>query len=293
MNDQKSTHTEENKAVPPVTPTEVTSSATTATAALQAAPGETATKLDISLGQTEVALASVPSIKKVLVRNYAIATLVIALMGGGLWLALESQGRVQTNFLGFFADRSPVATVNGVTITRAAYVKNREQVLASAQQQGIDVTDPTILAEIDAQAVQTLVNTELLTQEATKRGITVTPEDIQARYDEIIEQIGGSEALVTRMAELSLTEDGLRGDIKGELLIQALFAEVIDVTSIVVTEEEIKAVYTQVSASQAETVPFEEVREIIESNLRLSKEQALVTEYIESLRATAEIEVLL
>lgn len=288
MNEQNLSNTGENatpSATPPVTPTEAT---VPSVSAVQADAEES----NVTPSTNEV-VTTESSHKNIIVRNYAIATLAIALMGGGLWLALESQGRVQTNFLGTFSDRSPVATVNGVKITRAAYQKNREQVIASATQQGYDVTDLAVQAEIDNQAVQTLVNTELLTQEATKRGITVTDEDVQARYDEIVTQVGGVEALTARMTELSLNEAGLRGDIRGELLIQALFAEVIDVSTIEISEAEIEAVYTQVSASQEEAIPLEDVRQIIESNLRLSKEQALVTEYIESLRANASIEVML
>lgn len=288
MNEQNLSNTGENatpSATPPVTPTEAT---VPSVSAVQADAEES----NVTPSTNEV-VTTESSHKNIIVRNYAIATLAIALMGGGLWLALESQGRVQTNFLGTFSDRSPVATVNGVKITRAAYQKNREQVIASATQQGYDVTDLAVQAEIDNQAVQTLVNTELLTQEATKRGITVTDEDVQARYDEIVTQVGGVEALTARMTELSLNEAGLRGDIRGELLIQALFAEVIDVSTIEISEAEIEAVYTQVSASQEEVIPLDDVRQIIESNLRLSKEQALVTEYIESLRANASIEVML
>jgi len=237
------------------------------------------------------ASAGAATTKNVVIRNYAVATLIIALMGSGLWLVLESQGRVQTNFLGSFTSRADVATVNGVKITREAYDKNRQQVEASAVQQGADITDQSVLAEINTQAVETLVNTELLRQEAAKLGITVTSEEIQARYDAIVEQVGGQEALATRMTELSLTEEGLRGDIEGELLIQALFAEVIDVSSVEVSEEEVMQVYTQVSTEQGLEVPFEEVSEVIASNIRLSKEQALVTEYIESLRASAVVDI--
>jgi hypothetical protein len=111
--------------------------------------------------------------KKAMMRNYAIATLIIILMGGGLWLVLESQGRVQTNYLGYFANRGPVATVNGVEISREAYETNRSQVEASAVGQGADITDPAIVTQINTQAIETLVNTELLRQEAERLNITV------------------------------------------------------------------------------------------------------------------------
>lgn len=292
MNEQNQKNTAE-ETLAAGTPPEAATPAVQAEAAVESTPATVSETESVPpAGDSQASSASsTPTQKNILIRNYAVATVVIALMGGGLWLALESQGRVETNFLGTFSSRSAVATVNGVKITREAYQKNREQVQLSAQQQGVDISDPAVLAEIDTQAVQTLINTELLTQEAANRGIAVSDEDIQARYDEIIEQVGGTEALMTRMTELSLTEEGLRADIAGELLIQALFAEVIDVTTIEVTDEEIQAVYEQVSAQQETDVAFEEVRDLIRSNLQLSKEQTLVSEYIESLRTAADIEI--
>jgi len=278
MNDQQTTNTENKPSVSDGMAESLSEQATATT--------NPTTEPVTEVSPSELANTST---KKVVLRNYTIAGLIIILMGGGLWLVLESQGRVQTNFLSAFTSRSAVATVNGVKITREAYEKNRRQVEESALQQNADVTDPAVVAEINKQAIETLVNTEILRQEADKLGIAVTSEDVQARYEAIVEQIGGPEVLVTRMAELDLTEEGLRGDIEGELVIQALFAEAIDLSAVEVTEEEIMQVYTQVSAEQGTEIALNDVREVIESNLRMSKEQALVTEYVQTLRTPAEV----
>lgn len=231
--------------------------------------------------------------KKVLVRNYAIATLIIVLMGGGLWLVLESQGRVQTNLLGSFASVGPAAVVNGVEISRADYETNRSQVEASASGQGADVTDPEVISQINTQAIETLVNTEILRQRAKELDITISEEDIAARRTAIVEQVGGEETLATNMGELGITEETLRSDIESELLIQALFAQEAGINDIEVTEEEIQQVFTQASEQEGveELVLDDATREIIETNIRLSKEQPLVTTYIETLRAEAEVEI--
>jgi len=241
--------------------------------------------------ETNMPISEAPATRNVAMRNYAIATLVIALMGGGLWLVLESQGRVQTNFLGAVTERGPVATVNGVNISRASYNRNRDQVRDSALQQGVDISDPTVAAEINNQAIETLINTELLLQEVNRLGITVSEEDIQARYDGIVEQVGGTDLLATRMVELEITEAGLREDIETELLIQALFDQEANTESVEVTEEEIMQVFSQVAAEEGSEASLEDFREIIESNIRLSKEQALITEYIQSLRAQADVQI--
>lgn len=241
--------------------------------------------------ETNLTESDTSAAKKALVRNYAIATIIVALMGGGLWLVLESQGRVQTNFLGVMADRSPAATVNGVEISREAYERNRSQIEESAAGQEVDISDPTVISEINTQAIETLINTELLQQEAQKLGIETSQEDVQNRYNEIVQQVGGEEALTTRMAELGITEDGLRSDIEREMVIQLLFAQEANTASIEVTEEELREVYEQVSAQQEGELPFAEIREALETNIRLSKEQELVTAYIEKLRSAASVEI--
>lgn len=226
------------------------------------------------------------------IRNYFIATVVVLLMGGGLWLILEKQGRVSTDLFSIFANKTPVATINGVAVDRNAYEKNRQQIKANAQAQGVDVETDEIASEIDNQALDTLINTELLRQTAERLEITVTSEEIQARYDQLVEQMGGEETLKTRLAELNIDSDGLQNDIESELIIQKLFAQAIDLSAVVVTDEEITEVFVQVDQSQqAEKITLDEVREVIETNIRSSKEQALINEYLTSLRAEADIEI--
>jgi hypothetical protein len=94
------------------------------------------------------------------------------------------------------------------------------------------------------------------------------------------------------MTELSITEEGLRSDIESELVIQKLFAQEANTASVEVTEAEITEVFAQVSAGQdVEVTLDEETRKIIESNIKLSKEQTLVTEYLEGLKAKANVEI--
>lgn len=288
MNDQKLTNSQASTVTPI---TQITSSSDQTTFSQSDKPDFAGENKTSSISDTNQSPITAGYNNNKLIRNYVVASLVVIFIGGGLWLALESQGRVQTNLLGIFTSQAAVATVNGVKITQETYQQSRQQIEASAIQQGADMTDPAVLTEITNQTIQTLINTELLKQEANKRNITVTAEDIQARYDTVVEQVGGQEALNSRLAELALTDAGLRSDITSELLIQALFAEVIDVSTITVTDEEVLEVYNQVNTSQDEKVPFDEVREIIKSNIQLSKEQNQVTDFIESLRTTANIEI--
>jgi peptidyl-prolyl cis-trans isomerase SurA len=244
--------------------------------------------------------AAVSDVKKQMLTQYGIATLIILIMGAGLVYALEQQGRINT---GVFEKISAVvnpapaaAVVNGAKITKAEYDKNLTQLQTAATAQGADVTDEAVQSEIKKQAIDVLINTELLRQAAFADGAMVTDEQIEARYQEIVTSIGGEEQLAAKMAELSITEEGLRKDIEGEILIQGHLSKSVDTSSATISEKEITDAYTQISGTAAAGVtvpPLEEIKTQLEAQLKTNKEQELVNAYITKLREGATIEILI
>lgn len=222
------------------------------------------------------------------IKNYVIAGLIVIVMGGGLWAVLEQQGRVSSNIFGSFIPSKAAATVNGVKISRQDFERNRQQIIQSATAQGFDVSTPELTDVINEQAIQSLVNTELLRQAAKERNIVITTEQIDARYAEVAESVGGAETLVVRMAEIGLTESELRKDIESELMVTQLFAMAVDKSDIEVSEEQILEFY-EVNGGAEALPPLEDVREQIITELRLSAEQEREAAFIESLRSEATI----
>lgn len=238
--------------------------------------------------------------KKQFLMQYGIATLVVLVMGSGLAYALEQQGRINTGVfdaIGSVIKPAPLAAkVNGTGITLADYEKNLSQLNTAATQQGADIKNESIAQEIKTQAIDVLVNTELLRQEARKEGANVTKEDIEKRYQEIVTSIGGEEQLATKMTELGITKESLRKDIEGEILIQGHLASAVDTSEIKITDEDLKAAYAQISGTAGAGVtvpPLEEIKTQLEAQLKTNKEQELVNAYITTLREAAEIEVLI
>lgn len=231
--------------------------------------------------------------------QYGIAALIVAIMGVVLWYLLEEQGRVQTGVFdkakALVLPAPAVATVNGERIAETLYAKNTAQMVASVQGQGLDPNDPTIAGEIKKQALDLLVNTEVLRQAAVASGVVVTSEQVEARYQEIVASVGDVETMATKMAELGITEESLRADIEGEILIQTYLDKAVDVSTVTVTEEEVKAMYDGFGASVpgAEVPALEELRPQIEEQIRYTKEQELVGAHIESLKGAADIEILI
>jgi FKBP-type peptidyl-prolyl cis-trans isomerase (trigger factor) len=230
------------------------------------------------------------------IKQYAIAFAVVLVMAAGVTYVLVQQGRVQVPAL--FAKAielvRPVpaaAVVNGVTISMADYTKNKSQIEQSATQGGADLTNETVVAQIKTQALDVLINTEILRQAATKEGVTVTDEQIRARYDEIVTSLQGEDKLTAKMAELGITKEGLMKDISSEILIQAYLVKAVDTSSITISQDDIKAAYDQANANpDAELPPLDQVSSAIEAQLKQTKEQELINAHIQQLRDAAKVE---
>lgn len=186
-----------------------------------------------------------------------------------------------------------IATVNDEELTRAEFNRIRQQVLQTAQQQGMDLNDSETMAQVYSQATDTLVNTELIRQAAMSAGITASEEEVQDRFDEIVEQVGGQEALEESLQQLGLTEDSLQSDVEQELIIQRYLESSIDSDSLTATDAEIDELYEASGGAEAGLPPLEEVRPQIEQQILANKENEMVNELVESLRAEADIELML
>ncbi len=247
---------------------------------------------------TDDATTAAMDARRQMLTQYGIAFGIVLLMGAGLWYVLEQQGRVETKLfesITAMVNPAPAAVVvNGTRIEQALYDKNYAQLSAQAAQQGLDAATPEVAAQIKQQSIDIVVNSELLRQAARAAGVEVTQEQIDDRYEQIVTAQGSLDQLKTRMTELGITEESLMMDIEDEILIQTHLASAVDSSSITVTEEEVKALYDSIAGNAAVDVPpLEEVRAQVEQEIRYGKEQELISEYIETLKKDATIEVLI
>lgn len=188
-------------------------------------------------------------------------------------------------------DNQVVATVNGVDIVGSDLATSISQITTTAQLQGIDTTDPSVQTEIRGQAIEMLVNTEVLEQEAAERGIVVTDADVEARIAALVQEVGGEEILNERMLSLGINEATLEADVKSELMIQELLDQVFAEAGIEVTEAEVEELY-QVTTGGGEGAPaLEDIRSQLEAQIRASKEQAIVDQFIAELREDATVDI--
>ena len=227
-------------------------------------------------------------------RAYVVAAVAVVVILVGVVYLMEKQGRISTGFFTSPAEvaaKATVATVNGTEITGADLTMSVNQIIATAQQQGIDVNDANVQNDIQSQAVEMLVNTELLKQEATNRGLSIGDEQVDQRLELLVQEIGSEEALTERMAAIGIDQETLRVDIKSELLIQALLDQIFAEEKIEVTEDEVAEVYQSAGGAGTDLPALEEVRDQVEAQIRGSKEQEIIDSFIAELRAGAEVEV--
>ena len=188
-----------------------------------------------------------------------------------------------------------VATVNGVSISKATYDTQLASTISSYQAQGVDVTSADKLALIKTQVLDDLINNELVAQGIKTTGITVTPAEVDTQVQDIITQAGGATQYQAELTKANLTEAQLRDNISKQLAIQKYLAANINTAGITVSDAEIAQFYTDYSKAQttaSSTVKVPALKDLstqIKQQLTSNKQQLLINEFIVSLRSKATI----
>jgi hypothetical protein len=289
--DTKETTTTTDTTATPVATPEVIAPEAAVVAPVEAATPEvveTVATTEASTAQTEVK-KKCPRLKWIIA-----AVVAVVLVIAGVLYQLEKEGRSSTTlFTALIAKQEAnrvVATVNGETIKGADLNTSIEQFSQMATAQGVDITNPEAQADIRKQALEVLVNTKLLKQEAVTRGVSVTEAEVSSRLDAIRVEIGGEAVLAERMAALGINTERLQNDITDELTIQKLLDQVFAEAKIEVSEEEIASVYEGAGGEKAGFGTLAEVREQVVAQLTASKEQAVIDDLLTKLKEGAEIE---
>ena len=190
-----------------------------------------------------------------------------------------------------------VLVVNETPLTRAALNRVLQQTIQRAQMQGVDPADPEIRDMIIQQSIDSLVNTELVRQAAEREGFTATEEEIDARYSDVVANTGGLEEFEAAIAELGLTQEGIRQDVANELVIEAYINSILE-PQINVTEEDIQELYNMVRGQAEgegdldEFPSLDEVRDQVRAQLAGQQEEEIIARLLDELRESADIETL-
>lgn len=186
----------------------------------------------------------------------------------------------------------PVAIVNGVKISRADYDMEYKYELSNYSQQGYQLEDDE-KETLKEQVLDRLVNNQLLLQAAEKAGITRDTVDVQGTLDEIIQRYDDKDAFEADIKDSGFNIEEFKGLIADILIIEDLFEAKLNLSSLVIAEEEIETAAAEFLSSmgdEAAELDPDEVLEYIAYSLKEIKAGELKMEYIEKLREESDIE---
>jgi foldase protein PrsA len=221
---------------------------------------------------------------------YGTIVVILAIAVGAGYLFATGKLGSTNDMAGDETAQGAVARVNDEEISRKTYDTAVAQMKAAAQQQGVTLTDD----QLKEQVITSLVNNRLLVQAATKEGVTVTDDQINTEHDQIVTNAGGEDAFNTQLTSLGVTDDQIRNELREQLLVNAYLLTKVSASSTApATDDEVNAFYADLKANN-ETVPeLADVRSQIEQQITFQKQQQAVASLIDSLRAQANIEVLI
>jgi len=187
-------------------------------------------------------------------------------MGGKKTLFLLALAAVVLGLLYYYKSLFVVATVNGKPITRMAVVSDLEK------QNGKGALD-------------NLVTKELILQEASKKGITVTQADIDGELSKIEDQLKAQGQTLDQV----LTTQGLtKADVSDNLRVKLYIERILD-DKVSVSDDDAKKYYDDNKASFPKDKSFDDQKDQIKDQLKQQKLQEEYQKWMDDLKANAKI----
>lgn len=134
------------------------------------------------------------------------------------------------------------------------------------------------------QTLDFLVTEELIKQEANKKGVAVTSEEVDQEFKKWKGSVGSEEQYKQMLEQYGMTEKQLKEQMKSSLLIEKILKD-----ELKVTQEEMKKYYDE-NKDRFGTANFEEMKEKIEQMLVNQMKQEKIPLWIDELKKNAIIE---
>jgi hypothetical protein len=190
-----------------------------------------------------------------------------------------------------------VAVVNGNEILRedfvTAYEAQFEQFAMQAQMTGEEIDED----QLKEQTAESLVDNELLVQEADSRGFEATDEDMDETLEELAQQQGleSADDFMDALAEQGMEEGEVRSQLEVQVKLEQLVED--EAGDVEPTEEELRELYEQIEAQQEqmgegeELPPFDEIRPELEEQAAAENEGEAIQALIGDLREGADVDL--
>lgn len=210
-------------------------------------------------------------------RTILIAVALLVIVGVIVWYfagALPATGKT-------------VATVNGAPITAAQLTSEEEQIAAQ-----IGATS-TPAATFESDALNELIGTALLTQAATKAGITASTTAVDQKLAATKAQFSSTQAYEQALSAQGLSDASLRQQIADGIQISAFLNAQLNLGSATATPAEIQQAYRNETAQMKNPPPLAKVQSVIAQAVVAQKQQAMISAYVNQLRQAAAIRILI
>lgn len=178
-------------------------------------------------------------------------------------------------------DEQVVAVINGQDVKGTTYNLVYSQLKLHASQFNEEVD----LEEIKTATLDSIIDRELLMQQAKQEEIEITDEIANDEFDMLKSESG--ESLTTLLAQYQLTEASFKEQLKFELTMNEYMAKAIEVS---VTDEELEDFYEN-AKEENDTIPeFDEIKDQLKQQLLQQKTQEALQAKIDEVKESAEIE---
>lgn len=217
------------------------------------------------------------------VSKLIIGIIIIGAIAFGAWYVFKD-GKSKTN------DNvaNVVATVNNEKISGAEFEEffAKQKALLGASQAGVE--DSTLRGQV----LDLLISKTLLLQKVKENGIVLTNEELGAQLAQVKSQFPDEEKFKEALSGQGFTEDSFTNALREDLVIQKYIDSQIDISSIKVTDEEIKAEYDLAITKQDNLPGIDVLGDPIKAQILQQKQQKLITEFIENLKKESNIEII-
>ncbi|MFA6273482.1 MAG: SurA N-terminal domain-containing protein [Candidatus Paceibacterota bacterium] len=211
---------------------------------------------------------------------------ILAVIVAGIYLVIK-QG---INVVG---SGGAVAIVNGEKISQSVYDNRYAQLAASITTQGQSATTTEMQTTIKNRVLDDLITETMLLQAADKAGIKANAEEVDTAFTQSKSQFTDETEFETVLTEQGYTDKTFKEFLTRDNIIRQYLTANIDTSSATATETEIKTLYDQAAANNETIPPLSEVKTQVENQIIQLKQQQLVTNFVQQLKASSTIETLL
>jgi len=158
------------------------------------------------------------------------------------------------------------ATVNGQPITRLSVIQELEK-------------------QSGKRALENIITKNLIMQEGKKKHITVTDKDVDDQMKKIEKNISAQGMTLDQALQAqNMTKDGLKSELKVQIVVQKLVGDKVNVT-----DKEVEDYQNTNKEATQQNAGQEQSKEQIREQLKQQKTQKVTQQYVDQLRKNAKV----